>query len=204
LLISTIQHLPRSHICNDRCTFKTLVTASASKEVATIGREVNTPAGIGTVIWSWKDYKNETHTHRIENVHFFPTSPVNILGSNAFGSHLNDKNTTGIDAKWRKSCFYWKGGNERTIYYPASQLPDMSLVPNNLTHAFCTYIKRCKSVTDNAVHFCNSSCYSASDEITMVTAPPTSADMDISPFKVGEKLLYTNEGRIQLWYPFGK
>jgi len=79
------------HICNGRNMFETLVAASASKVVATIGGQVNVPAGIGTVIWSWKDDKNETHTHRIENMHYFPTSPFNIPGITALGSQLNDK-----------------------------------------------------------------------------------------------------------------
>ena len=174
--------------------FESLVAASASKLVVMIDGQVNVPAGIGTVIWSWKDDKNETHNHRIKNVHFFPTSPVNIPGITDFGSQLKDENTTGINTKCKKSSFYWKGGNERTIYHPASQLPEMPLVPNNPTHAFCIFIKRCKSVIDNVVHLCNLACYSASDDTTMVTAPLISADVDISPFKVGEQLLYTNEG----------
>ena len=80
-----------------------MVAASINKVVATIGGQVNFPAGIGTVKWSWRDELGEVHTHLIENVHYFPSSPVNILGITAFGRQLNDKEMTGIDTKWKRS-----------------------------------------------------------------------------------------------------
>ena len=69
----------------------TISPANTSKVVATIGGQVNVPAGIGTVTWSWKDDSDIVHTHFIEQVHYFPGSPVNILGITAFGKQLNER-----------------------------------------------------------------------------------------------------------------
>ena len=183
------------HICNDRNMFVSMVAASVNKVVATIGGQVNFPAGIGTVKWSWRDELGEIHTHLIKNVYYFPSSPVNILSITAFGRQLNDKETTGIDTKWKRSRFYWEGGHERWINHPSSQLPEMPLVMDPSNNAFCSYIATCEASTDDTVHFCNSACYSASDDITIAMALNNQADdVDVSPFVIGERLFFTNEG----------
>ena len=187
------------HICNDRNMFASMTAASVNKVVATIGGQVNFPAGIGTVKWSWRDELGEVHTYLIKNVHYFPSSPVNILGITAFGRQLNDDETTGIDTKWKRSRFYWEGGHERWINHPSSQLPEMPLVMDPLNNAFCSYIARCEASTDDTVHFCNSSCYSASNDVTIAMALNTQADdIDVSPFEIGERLFFTNEGHTSL------
>jgi len=86
--------------------FESMVSASILKVVATIGGQVNVPAGIGTVTCSWKDDVDVVHTHHVEQVHYFPGSPVNIIGITALGKQFNDEETTGIDTKWKKSRFY--------------------------------------------------------------------------------------------------
>jgi len=59
------------HICNDKSMFESMVSASALKVVAIIVSQVNVPAGIGTVTWSWKDDSDVVHTQRVEQVHYF-------------------------------------------------------------------------------------------------------------------------------------
>ena len=76
--------------------FESMATASVNKVVATIGGKNNFPKGIGTVKWSWLDELGEVHTHQIEQVHYFPSSPVNILGITTFGRQLNDEDTTAL------------------------------------------------------------------------------------------------------------
>ena len=56
------------HICNDKSMFKLIVSADTLKVVAMIGGQVNLPAGIGTVTWSWKYDSDVVHTHRVEQV----------------------------------------------------------------------------------------------------------------------------------------
>ena len=64
--------------------FVNLAPASKNSMVATIGGEVNLPQGHGTVNWSWKDDDGITHLFLIQNVYFFPQSPINILGIDTF------------------------------------------------------------------------------------------------------------------------
>ena len=183
------------HICNDRNMFESMATANVNKVVATIGGQVNFPKGIGTVKWSWRDELGDVHTHRIEQVHYFPSSPVNILGITAFGRQLNDEETTGIDTRWKRSRFYWSGGHERWIHHPSNQLPEMPMVMDASNNAFCSYIEQCEASTNDTVYFCNSSCYSASDNKTMAHALAVEAtEVEISPFEIGERLFYSNEG----------
>ena len=116
-----------------------MVASSVNEVVAAIGGQVNFPAGIITVKWSWQDELGEIHMHLIKNAHYFPSSPANILGITAFGQQLNDEETTGIDTKWKRSRFYWEGGQEQWIHNPSSQLPDMPLVVEISNNAFCLY-----------------------------------------------------------------
>ena len=177
------------HICNNRNMFESMNTVSTAKLVATIGGQVNFPAGIDTVIWSWRDDNGDLCTHTIKDVHYFPSLPVNILGITAFCMQLKDEVTTGIDIKWKQSRFYWKRGHERWMVHPSSQLPEMPLVFNSHNSKFCAYIKQCKQSTYDTVHFCNSSCYSASDNITSTKDLNYKANkVEVSPFKFGERL----------------
>lgn len=189
------------HICNDRNMFSSMTAATASKVVATIGGKVNIPAGIGTVTWSWKDDLGVVHSYKIDNVHYFPASPVNILGVTAFARQLNDEVSTGIDTKWKQSKFYWRGGHSRTIHHPQSQLPELPLICDASNNEFCQYIERCSKQSDDSVHFSNSTCYSSVDDSTFATSLLNRADkIEVSPFEVGERLFFTDEGYTSMAY----
>ena len=180
------------HICNDSNLFKSMVPADASKVVATIGGQCNFPKGIGTVTWTWTDNIGHEHTFDVEGVHYFPSSPVNILGVTAFATQLNDEEETGIDTKWKRSRFYWKGGHSRTIYHPPNNLPELPLIYNATNNAFFSYIERCESRNNDSVHFSHSACHSVSDKCTH--ASPITDVIESTPFEIGERLFYTNEG----------
>ena len=171
--------------------FKLLLLTSVSKVVATIRGQVNIPAKIGTVICSWNNELDMVHTHSFKIPYYFPESLINILGITAFGKQLNEKETTGIDTKWKKNTFHFKGGYEHLIYHPASQLPAMLLVPNGMNNTFCLYIEHYEAAT---------SCYSASEDVTFATVlnTPTDIDIEASPFKFGERLFYTHKGHISV------
>ena len=112
---------------------------------------------------------------------------------------MNDESTTGINTRWKNSTFYWKGGFERTLQHPISQLPEMALVSPKTT-PFANYTHRCNSLVDDTVLFHHSSCYSCNDDVT--SPPPaiiTQEEIDIeSPFDIGERLFYTNEGHTSM------
>ena len=71
----------------------------------------------------------------------------------------------------------------------------MPLVFDSHNNKFCAYIKQCKQSTDNTVHFCNSSCYSASEKRTSAKDLNSKTNKnEVLPFEIGERLFYTNEG----------
>ncbi len=73
--------------------------------VATIGGNKNVTAGMGSVRWSWKDDNGKLHSMDIQDVLYFPSSPVNILSITALANQLQDDKGTGIDTKRCKSRF---------------------------------------------------------------------------------------------------
>ena len=114
------------HVCNDKSCFIDEILMDRSLQVATIGGKENTSAGIGTVRWKWKDDDGVFHTFEIQDVLYFPESPVNILSVTKFADQLNDDEGTGIDTKRSHSVLYWNEKKfQRTIRHPASNLPEM-------------------------------------------------------------------------------
>ncbi len=137
-----------------------MIEADKNSIVTTIAGQVNIPQGVGTVKWSWKDNNGEIHTHLIEHVYYFPASLIT-----AFARQLADEESTGVDTTWKTSMFYWKGGYQRTLQHPISQLPEMALTNlqesqfANFTNDFCVQI-------DDSISFNHSSCYTCSNVCT--------------------------------------
>ena len=97
-----------THICKNRDMFVDFKETTVGM-VATIGGKLNRPAGIGTVEWKWKDDYGKTHTYCLEQVLYFPQSPINIMSVTEFARQLDDKDGTGIDTRMKYSRFYWNG-----------------------------------------------------------------------------------------------
>ena len=93
-----------THICNNKDMFVTFKETTSSM-VATIGSKLNRPEGTGTVEWKWRDDKGVTHTEQLENVIYFPQSPINIMSVTEFARQLNDEEGTGIDTEMKYSRF---------------------------------------------------------------------------------------------------
>ena len=99
-----------------------------SHGVETIGGKGHRPSGIGTVRWTWRDDLGKAHEYLIEDVLFFPESPINILSVTCFAKQLNDLTGTGIDTKQLQSHFYWDCGKySLTIRHPPLNLPEISI-----------------------------------------------------------------------------
>ena len=75
--------------------------------VATNGGAKNSAAGMGTTYWRRKDDGGKQHMIDVENVFYFPQSPVNILSITSLADQFNDYDGTGINTKRSKSHFYW-------------------------------------------------------------------------------------------------
>ena len=148
-----------THICNDKRMFTELRPLSATNSiVATIGGKNSVPDSIGTVKWSWKDDNGHQHTHFLQNVLYFPNSPVNILSVTEFANALNDDEGTGIDTKRTKSRFYWdKGQYERTFLHSTSNLPEMSI--NKGVSSFSWFTRACARKVDDVIQ-CTCCCTS--------------------------------------------
>ena len=67
------------HICKDKRHHMGELSYVSQHKVATIGGRGHTPSGIGTVQWTWSDDKGKRHTYLVQNVLYFPQSPINIL-----------------------------------------------------------------------------------------------------------------------------
>ena len=87
------------YICNSKSNYIGEMLPVRAHKVATIGGRGHTPAGTGTVSWTLMDDKGKSHTYLVENVLYFPQSPINILSVTEFAKQLYDEEGTGIDTK---------------------------------------------------------------------------------------------------------
>eukprot|EP00804_Cyclotella_cryptica_P006349 CCRYP_010170-RA/>CCRYP_010170-RA protein AED:0.80 eAED:0.80 QI:0/-1/0/1/-1/1/1/0/108 len=67
------------HIYNNKKMFTQYCNLTDARNVATIGGKNSKPTGIGIVNWSWQDDNGRTHQYKLQDVYYFPQSPVNIL-----------------------------------------------------------------------------------------------------------------------------
>ena len=94
--------------------------------VATIGGAKNSAAGMCTTQWSWKDDDAKHHTIDVENVLYFPQSPVNILSITSLADQFNDDDGTGVNNNRSKSHSYWNHNkHQQTITHPPLNLPEL-------------------------------------------------------------------------------
>ena len=99
-----------------------------SHTVATIGGKRHMPSGVGTVKWRWNDDNGTYHEYLVENVLYFPQSPINVLSVTKFACQLKDTEGTGIDTKQLCSRFYWDNNKYSiTIYHHQSNVPAMQI-----------------------------------------------------------------------------
>ena len=87
-----------THICNNRDMFVTFKETKVGM-VATIGVNLNKPAGIGTVKWTRKDDGGVVHTELLENVLYYPHSLINTIIVTELAKKLRDEEGNGIDTK---------------------------------------------------------------------------------------------------------
>jgi hypothetical protein len=184
-----------THICNNKAMFVTFEETTKGM-VATIGGKLNRPGGIGTVEWTWKDDTGESHTERLDNVLFFPQSPINIMSVTEFAKQLDDEEGTGIDTKMKYSRFYWKQNKySRKIYHSASNLPELAINEGNTLYSWFT--KKFGTRVDDTIN--PTCCFTNSDHdnhccVTIDRGKPDDTTFIESIIYPGEKLIYKNEG----------
>ena len=203
------------HICNNRSMFIGELQSVSNHKVATIGGKGHQPSGIGTVRWTWRDDERKLHEYHIENVLYFPQSPINILSVTAFAKQLNDTEGTGIDTKQLYSRFYWDSNQfSLRIQHPPSNLPEVPINEGfSLATIYTAMISRvinpfsghqyscCFTQMDDDVGEPTMSKSDDNDEVTchhahtnMVEPHSESAETVLELFEIGETLYYVNNG----------
>ena len=185
-----------THICNDKSMYAEFKETSRGM-VATIGGKLNSPAGIGTVKWKWKDDAGLVHEILLEKVLYFPNSPINIMSITELARQLDDEEGTGIDTKMKYSRFYWDNNKySRKIFHSASNLPELAINEGN--SLFVWFTEKFKTRTDDTIHptccFTNQDidahCCSEIDKASKLK--PIFVESIIYP---GENMIYKNEGK---------
>lgn len=124
-----VDNCANTHICNDKHMFTFLQDLPEGMgDVGTIGGG-NSPQGIGTVKWGWKDDLGQLHVYELENCKYFPDSPVNILATSQLGLQLrnSDRGTT-ICSGIYSSTFVWdEQQHSREIPHAANFLPSIKV-----------------------------------------------------------------------------
>ena len=138
------------HICNQRNMFVGDIRTVSNQQVATIGGKGHQPSGIGTVKWIWRDNFGKSHEYLVDDVLFFPQSPINILSVTCFARQLDDLTGTGIDTKQLRYRFYWDSNKfSLTIQHPPSNLPEISI---NEGFALSTVFRALVSIVINVAN----------------------------------------------------
>ena len=94
-----IDHSGNSHICSEEDIFTYKIETIISNEVATICGKDLIPKGISTVSWYWTDDEGKLHTSKLNNVLYFPNSPVKILSATSLAEYTKDDEGTWVLTK---------------------------------------------------------------------------------------------------------
>ena len=103
--------------------------ANTNDKVMTVGSESLSPSGIGKVQVQWLDDDNQRFSIVLNDVLYFPNSPVNVISCTSLAHQLDDNDGTWIQTKRHHSIFEWDfGSRRRTIHHPSSNLPELDLL----------------------------------------------------------------------------
>ena len=186
------------HICNDRNMFVGEISSLNDMKVATIGGHGHQASGMGTVKWKWFYDNGATHEFLIEDVLFFPESPINILSVTSFARQLDDKTGTGIMTLQSESILFWQDRKfSRTLHHPPSNLPEMSINEGfSLSRTYRAMVSKVVNTKVNPLfscHFthldCEEGCACGHSH-----AHGTFKDLKTEVFEVGETLIYSKNG----------
>ena len=87
-----------------------------SNGVSTIGGKDIIKKLIGTVSWSWTDEEGKLHTKKLNNLIYFPDSPVNILSGTVLDEIMKDDEGTCVLTKRKILCLLGVWGSTKIQY----------------------------------------------------------------------------------------
>lgn len=92
--------------------------------VVTIGSSESRPLGRGCITLQIKDNDGIQQDIHLENVLYFPDSPVNVFGITSYANQINDSDGTWIKTQRSRSHFVWNfGKHELEFEHPQCRLP---------------------------------------------------------------------------------
>ena len=176
-----------AHIWSIRSSFVTFQPIDSCK-VATIGGTDHRATGIGTVKASWQDDNGKSHTYELQNVLYFPDSPVNIISITAFANQLNDDDGTNIMTARHHSVFQWNFAEyQRTFTHsPTTNLPEIIV-----NEGYNTFASFCNSISSRCNYHHCALASDCSNELSSIEDNHSSDE-----FHIGSKVKYINDNLV--------
>lgn len=148
------------HICTEKEYFTELhVFTDSEKEsigsIGTVGEDA-IPSGFRKMQVSWFNDKGREHTYVIDDAHYVPNSPVNLIGVTKFGKQIEPKEEdfpagANIQTFTNHSILAWDGGQfKQTIIHPPSSVPTMHL--NNGHGRYESLCSALNNMKDETMH----------------------------------------------------
>ena len=181
--------------------------------VLTIGQESSRPLGVGLVRVEVLDSNGVSQSLELEEVLYFPASPVRIISVTRLASQFDDEDGTWIKTYWHRSVFTWDHDKfSLNFVHPPSCLPVIHVrasAPKFGT--FCTLCEHAGVVPPVLSPMATCCTYLPTDrfeDVCLVTDEIASAQGDPryrfqvqsnldSGFKIGDQLRFTRDGNSQ-------
>ena len=186
--------------------------------VATIGGSNFYPEKVGRLPLTWKDDSGSSYSIVLDDVLFFPRSPVNILSVTALANQLDDDSGTYVKTCRNSSEFVWHSSRHRiTLQHGQCQLPEMRVnegyeklkMKNNIFSLYCGPCSKQDTTLPEdlidssvpgviprlAVYFNKNKLDPPSNSTETIATPFTSnKPLTSNKFKIGDLLRYTKDG----------
>ena len=104
---ATVDKYDNARICSEEDVFTYNIEPIIYNRVATIGGNDLITKVIGIVSWSWTDDEGKLQTNKLNNVIYFPESPVNILSATALYEPMKYDEGTWVLTKQKYYIFTW-------------------------------------------------------------------------------------------------
>ena len=201
-IIFVLDNAANVHIGNNINMFQTL-NPCTQRCIATIGGTAFQPEGIGTVLIRVKYNKEVLSNMLLEDVLYFPSSPVNLISITCLADQLKDNERTFIRTARYHSDFTWNfGAHTTTIHHAQIRIPEMEVSTEKSTlHVLTTTINLLHPRSRNHVFNVNVITDNNKDTFTpsSSTIKPTAdnSEIVITEFETNDKLTYCRDGRVE-------
>ena len=125
---ATVDKYDNARICSEEDVFTYNIEPIIYNRVATIGGNDLITKIIGIVSWSWTDDEGKLQTNKLNNVIYFPESPVNVLIATELAESMKYDEGTWVLTKGKYCIFTWDFGNyKNTKAHLENYLPELHI-----------------------------------------------------------------------------